>query len=507
MKISLIVLFHLLSFNLTAQTLFEKILTPYDPLESDYFGTEVATGDGFLFVSSLRYSNPSENSVYVYKFIDNDYIYYQKIFPQDTQTLGSLFGVELNYSNGKLFVGARNNRINNLQVGAVYVFEFVLDQWVEQQKIIPPGPYSSSEYFGTAISEFNGYLLIGAMRDEWNGVRCGKAYLYQYINANYELIHEFIPGDAKEGQAFGYSVFLNDNLLIIGSSLDSTSSGIFSGSFYTYTLEESIWTLNKKYIPNGNEENLGFGCAIVANENFVCIGTTDVLYYNQPGKVYIYKYNHPSLELFQIIESGNGYWDDRFGISLSINGDSLLVSAISDTVGDYYPGSVYIFSYNGNNWEKKNRIYPSNEENAIDFGGKTVLTQSGIFIGAKLTKINGIRSGAVYIYTPKPLSVENQSSIPNSFIVYQNYPNPFNSKTQIKYYIPQDGKLIIKVYNILGKEVTTLLEENKNVGEYAVEMDLNGSSSGVYFYKSEFIYKKFDKINHAIQVKKAVYLK
>jgi hypothetical protein len=71
------------------------------------------------------------------------------------------------------------------------------------------------------------------------------------------------------------------------------------------------------------------------------------------------------------------------------------------------------------------------------------------------------------------------------FALYQNYPNPFNSSTTIKYFIPSSGLITLKVYDILGNEVATLVDEYKPTGSYEVEFDASGLSSGVYFYKMQ----------------------
>jgi len=65
----------------------------------------------------------------------------------------------------------------------------------------------------------------------------------------------------------------------------------------------------------------------------------------------------------------------------------------------------------------------------------------------------------------------------------QNYPNPFNPSTKIKYQIPELSFVTIKVYDVLGKEVTTLINEEKPAGSYEVEFDASRLPSGVYFYR------------------------
>jgi hypothetical protein len=71
----------------------------------------------------------------------------------------------------------------------------------------------------------------------------------------------------------------------------------------------------------------------------------------------------------------------------------------------------------------------------------------------------------------------------SSYALYQNYPNPFNPSTTINYQIPKSGFMTIKVYDILGKEVATLVNEAKSQGRYSVNFDASKLSSGVYIYQ------------------------
>jgi hypothetical protein len=81
-------------------------------------------------------------------------------------------------------------------------------------------------------------------------------------------------------------------------------------------------------------------------------------------------------------------------------------------------------------------------------------------------------------------SVSNPvTGIPNEYRLLQNYPNPFNPITKISFDLPKQGLVTLKVYDILGREVRTLVNEVKNAGTYIVEFDGSELSSGVYFYR------------------------
>ena len=73
--------------------------------------------------------------------------------------------------------------------------------------------------------------------------------------------------------------------------------------------------------------------------------------------------------------------------------------------------------------------------------------------------------------------------LPDQVRLFQNYPNPFNPSTKINYEIPKSGLVTIKIYDVLGKEIETLVNEEKNPGRYKVDFDGSNLSSGVYFYK------------------------
>lgn len=79
----------------------------------------------------------------------------------------------------------------------------------------------------------------------------------------------------------------------------------------------------------------------------------------------------------------------------------------------------------------------------------------------------------------------NENEIPNVYSLLQNYPNPFNPSTTISYGLPKAGFVKLMIYDILGREVKTLVNEYKEAGIYNIVFDASGISSGVYFYKVE----------------------
>jgi hypothetical protein len=96
-----------------------------------------------------------------------------------------------------------------------------------------------------------------------------------------------------------------------------------------------------------------------------------------------------------------------------------------------------------------------------------------------------------FVFTLDPTGIKSDEIKNNSFKLYQNYPNPFNPTTKIRYSIPSvethsgasQQNVLLKMYDVLGNEIATLVNEEKSPGEYEVEFNAKGLASGIYFYR------------------------
>ena len=100
--------------------------------------------------------------------------------------------------------------------------------------------------------------------------------------------------------------------------------------------------------------------------------------------------------------------------------------------------------------------------------------------GSYLYRLKQIDLNGTYKYSNEIEVVFN--NVPN-FVLMQNYPNPFNPVTTISYQLPQDGFVSLKIYDVLGNEIATLVNEVKTIGIHEVNFDASGFSSGMYLYK------------------------
>ena len=143
-----------------------------------------------------------------------------------------------------------------------------------------------------------------------------------------------------------------------------------------------------------------------------------------------------------------------------------------------YRGIIWKTTNGGGNWgfqipDTSIHIF---RYNYIDFvnklNGWSYYTQTGVHT------VTGGGDSTIYLGINK---VSNE--IPSGFELYQNYPNPFNPVTKIKFEIPKSSFISLIIYNILGKEIETLVNEKLSLGSYEVDWNASGKPSGVYFYR------------------------
>ena len=152
---------------------------------------------------------------------------------------------------------------------------------------------------------------------------------------------------------------------------------------------------------------------------------------------------------------------------------------------DYRDGSEIYYKHStdgGLNWDEDTRL---TNAGALSMYPSVSISDSVVHV---LWEDFRDGAGAEIYYkrnpTGNPTGVENISSeFPKEFILEQNYPNPFNPSTSIRYAISSSQFVSLKVYDVLGKEISTLVNEEKEVGVYSVNFDATGLSSGMYLYR------------------------
>jgi hypothetical protein len=156
------------------------------------------------------------------------------------------------------------------------------------------------------------------------------------------------------------------------------------------------------------------------------------------------------------------------------------------------PGSGTIYSFNtvaSRFWYARAAVIYWSSDNGANFASQ--YTGTGTYQAMNLVQdVNTIRgwavsaTGGIIVYNELITGISiNSGPVPENYALSQNYPNPFNPTTKINFMLPKSGMVTLKIYDILGSEVATLVNENMNAGSYNIDWNAGGLSSGVYFYR------------------------
>ncbi|MFO7448185.1 MAG: polysaccharide deacetylase family protein [Ignavibacteriaceae bacterium] len=172
------------------------------------------------------------------------------------------------------------------------------------------------------------------------------------------------------------------------------------------------------------------------------------------------------------------YIRERNALSVSdsvISGDSIIVFVTDTLDNSIYNYPVTIRRPVPENWDT---LSITQNDTIIDY--QIVNDDSVSYIMFDIIPDNGdvilVKNEVTGVY-------QDEISSPSSFNLYQNYPNPFNPVTKISYYVPESQSVEIKVFDLLGKEIATLVNEFKSTGLHTVEFRADNFTSGIYFYR------------------------
>jgi photosystem II stability/assembly factor-like uncharacterized protein len=198
------------------------------------------------------------------------------------------------------------------------------------------------------------------------------------------------------------------------------------------------------------------------------------------------------IERIQFIDASTGFASSDSRVYKSTNGGANWVDINLPTSGYFLTfhmananigyasnwDNTYKTLDGGATWYEQNTVLPSTSMKDIEFAPGS--TSIGWMCGTDGAIINTTNSGGGFI------GIEPVSGIvPEKYSLSQNYPNPFNPTTNIRLQIPKEGFVKLKVFDMTGKEIAVLVNEDLNAGEYNVNFNASNLTSGAYFYRLE----------------------
>jgi len=320
----------------------------------------------------------------------------QKITPSGAP--GGYFGWSTSISGNYAIVGDHGDNENADNAGAAYIFERdVGGGWTEAQKLMTVDG-AAGDRLGFSVSISGDYGIVGAYQDDdGNGFRSGSAYIFERdAHGTWLQTAKLTEPNPAEGDYFGQSVAISGNYAIIGAEYDA-DNGFRSGSASVFERDAGeTWTHKTKLTPPGAAENDLFGSAISISGNRAIIGSfgADEGHGWESGSAHIY-YREGGVWTHQAKLTGDPVKGERFGYSVSISGDRIIIGATR--AGDDY-GAVYIFEEDaGGAWTRSTKLWAPDWEADDFFGNSVSIDGDYALAGAEYDDRTGGATGAAYV--------------------------------------------------------------------------------------------------------------
>ncbi|MEJ2618423.1 MAG: M1 family aminopeptidase, partial [Ignavibacteriaceae bacterium] len=329
----------------------------------------------------------------------------------------------------------------------------------------------------TSVSNFDEQLLVHELAHQWFGddVTC-KTWNDIWLNESFATYSEGVYYEGEYGKE-RYNSFINQEMA--WTKWDSANS------VYVNDISDvsRIFNINTSYEKGGIILHMLRG--IVGDSTFFKILRT---YISDPR----YAYNTATTSDFQgIAESVSGldlnYFFDEWIYGVNYPRYNLRWN-FTDNGGGIYKIAVNISQTPGSNPQYftmpvQLKVITNQGDSTVTVFNNKLEQEFDILVTGKPSNV---------IFDPDNLILKDliitdvrDEKIPNQYKLEQNYPNPFNPKTTIRYSIPVNSFVTIKVYDVLGKEIRILLNERKSPGGYSINFNSDNLPSGVYFYSMQ----------------------
>lgn len=438
----------------------QEILTlRYNSLDNSWDeANSLAVDDsGNIFVAGTSFVTSSSTEIILIKYTPSGTIAWRAHFSPDT----------INSATASKIVF---DSIGNIYLGGTFKQQMLVLKYNPIGSLIDSitiGDDSTAHSLTDLLATNDGELYLVGSRSYWAGgdlptVECAVIKLDTHGHQQWK---NYLSAEAAR------FVKLDEqgNIIVITHGDGTTAKYSPDGQLLWYRNSQnstpSIMLLTSLTVDSHNRIIVsGYGCAVGCFDYMV-------MKYDGEGNVLWYQtYNSPDTL-------------QDFCIAMTLdNSDNIYLTGKS--ARGYSDGTCLTLKYDsaGNKiWETSFLVAPT----AIDQGEFIAVDDSGyVFVGGFSVGSNGLDYLAIkYRQDYGTDFTEPFGAIPSNYALAQNYPNPFNPWTTIQYSIPISQFVTLKVYDLLGREVITLVQSVKHVGSHLVEFNAGSLSSGIYFYR------------------------
>ena len=380
--------------------------TASDAAEDDYFGYSASISGDYAVIGAYK-DDDEAGAAYVY-FRDQGGTWGQvaKLTASDAAA-GDNFGRSVSIFGDYAVIGANNNDDGGSNTGAAYVFKKPDTGWTDmaQTAKLTASDAINDHSFGWTVSISGDYVVVGASMDGDEGTWAGAAYVFKKPDmgwTNMTQTAKLTASDAAGWDRFGNSVSISGDYILIGAVNDD-DGGTSSGTAFIFKNNGGTWGQVAKLTASDAAEVDYFGGSVSISGDYAVIGAYGDD--SDTGSAYIFKKPDTGwtdmTQTAKLTAADAAGWD-RFGSSVSISGDYVVIGVYLDDDGDSNTGAAYVFKKPDTGWTDMTQTakLTASDGAAGDMFGRSVSVSGDyLVIGANIGDGNVSDSGAAYFFT------------------------------------------------------------------------------------------------------------
>jgi FG-GAP repeat protein len=366
-----------------------------------------ATGRGLearmkLAGDQVKLEVADEGAIYPV-MIDPTFTQQQKLEASDGAA-GDLFGRSVAISGETVVVGASNDDDAVANQGSAYVFVRSGGVWSQQQKLVASDP-ASEDRFGDSVAISGETIVIGARLDNGTGGGDqGSAYVFVRSGGVWSQQQKLEASDPAAADVFGQSVAISSETVVVGAPSHDGSGGGDQGSAYVFVRSAGVWSQQQELEASdgAGSDNFGFSVAISGETVVVGARSDDGAAGPGQGSAYIFVRSGGVWSQQQKIEASDAASIDQFGSSVAVSGETAVVGAPNDDgVAGLDQGSAYVFVRSGGVWSQQQKLEASDAGAGDRFGTSVAINGNTIVVGADSDDgAGGLDQGSAYVFAP-----------------------------------------------------------------------------------------------------------
>lgn len=371
----------------------------------DYFGVSLAVQGDYAVIGAYGNDDDGDASGSAYIFHkDTEGLWDEgtKIIAPDGSA-GAAFGLSVGISEQDVIIGAPWDDTEGAVSGAAYIFHRDGSGTWDTGTRLPSSGITAFDEFGSAVDISGDYAIVGApVQGSVYDPPQGSVYIFHRdTSGDWNLQAKLTPPSGSGGDRLGQAVSIDAACALIGAPHDD-DEGADAGSAYIYEKDLSEdWNLNAKVTASDGEATDYFGSSVSIDGDVMIIGSSrDDDTGSSSGSAYVYERMGGVWDSEVKLTADDAAGDDRFGGSVSISGDLIIVGSDYDDDDGLNSGSAYLFTRgSGGTWDTGTKITAPDGAASDYFGSAVSVDSDTILCGSPLSDDKGNESGNVHIFT------------------------------------------------------------------------------------------------------------